>query len=694
MTTAITLRRLFRNYVSLIGGIIAAVSFITNIFLLFLDYLSRTQNPYVGIVTYMILPGVTMGGLGLVFFGAALRFFQLRRGAQVVELPRLDLNNTRHRLALFGTFVVIIVFLGLSAVGGYESYHYTDSVAFCGKTCHTVMEPEYTAYQGSAHARVACVACHIGPGAEWYVKSKINGAYQVYSVLFDKFSRPIPTPISHLRPSQDICEQCHWPEKFWGEQLASRVHFSLDEKNSRREVHLLIKTGGGGQHGLSHGIHWHMNIANKVFYAAADARRQVIPWVKTEGQNGEVVEYISTEKPLTPEQLKKAEIRRMDCMDCHNRPSHRYLPPGRALDPSFEAGRISTKLPYMKRVAVEAMSQTYDTAAEAEQTIERHIRDFYAKAYPNVLKDSEATLRDGIAEVKRVYRQNFFPSMRVSWQAYPENIGHKEFPGCFRCHDGKHVSKGGKIIRNDCAACHDFLERRTGGGFVVQEATASFAHPWKLGGKHAEILCGTCHTGEPMKPATCRGCHEIGDSGTPMAAMECKECHQKEQQVKPLVSCANCHPAVAGLHKQQPHKEAGCVACHAPHAWSVEGRDRCLTCHGDKAQHNPGPPCAECHDFAQTATPAKPAVGSGPPAITFPADPGSPGKVTFEHAKHLGKGAKCADCHPKVFAMKRGGAKLSMDNMGEGKACGACHDGKKAFGVMDGEKCVTCHKET
>lgn len=687
---AITLRGLFWNYISVIGVVVAVVSFLVNIFLLFVDFLSGAPNPYVGIITYMILPGITLGGVGLIFGGALLQFLRLRRGAQVVELPRLDLNNTRHRLALAGTMLAIIVFLGLSAVGGYESYHYTDSVAFCGKTCHAVMEPEYTAYQNSAHARVACVQCHIGPGAEWYVKSKINGAYQVYSVLFNKYPRPIHTPIRHLRPSQDICEQCHWPAKFWGEQLASRVHFSEDEKNTRREIDLLIKTGGGGQHGLNQGIHWHMNTANKVYYAAADERRQTIPWVKVEGPDGVAVEYMSSEKPLSPEALKSAEVRRMDCMDCHNRPSHRYLPPGRALDPSFQAGKISTALPYMKKVAVEAMSKTYATTDEARRGIEQHIRDFYAKAYPKVLAESEAALRDGIAEVRRVYSENVFPYMRVSWKAYPENIGHKEFPGCFRCHDGKHVSKDGRVIRNDCSSCHDFLERRKGGGFAQSEATAAFAHPWKLGGKHAEVLCGACHTGGPMKPATCAGCHGIATSGAPMAGMQCKECHLKEQQLKPLVSCATCHPAVAGLHKKPPHKDAGCVACHAPHGWKVEGRDRCLTCHGDKAQHNPGPPCSQCHDFKPAAA-GKAAAASGPAAIAFPSDPGSPGKVTFEHAKHLARGAKCADCHPKLFAMKKGADKLSMDSMGEGKQCGACHDGKTAFGVMDGEKCDSCH---
>jgi c(7)-type cytochrome triheme protein len=689
---AITLRRLFRNYISLIGGIIAAVSFVVNVFLLFVDFLSPTRNPYVGIITYMVLPGITMGGVGLVFGGAALRFFQLRRGAVVVELPKLDLSNPRHRYALFGTFLAIILFLGLSAVGGYESYHYTDSVDFCGRTCHTVMKPEYTAYQVSPHARVACVSCHIGPGAEWFVRAKISGAYQVYSVTFDKFSRPISTPIENLRPAQDVCEQCHWPAKFWGEQLAERVHFSSDEKNTRRQVSLLIKTGGGSVAGVSAGIHFHMNIQNKIWYAASDHRRQVIPWIRVEAPDGKITEYVSTEKRLTPEELKKAEIRRMDCVDCHTRPSHRYLPPGRALDPSLQEGRIAAELPFIKRVAVEAMVQTYATAEEANHGIETYIRDFYQKRYPAVTQGQDARLKAAIGEVKRVYHLNFFPEMMVSWQAYPDNIGHKEFPGCFRCHDEKHVSAEGKVLDRKCDSCHEFLERRAGGAFVRTEATPAFAHPWQLGGKHAEVLCGTCHTGGPMKPATCRGCHGIADSGAPMAAMQCKECHRKEQQVKPLASCATCHPAVAGLHRKQSHRDAGCVACHAPHGWQIEGRDRCLTCHGDKAQHNPGPACAQCHEFKPAATAGKPGAGAGPPAITFPSDPNSPGKVTFEHAKHLAKGAKCADCHPKLFAMKKGATKLSMDSMGEGKTCGSCHDGKRAFGVMDGEQCDTCHK--
>ncbi|MFB3819342.1 MAG: cytochrome c3 family protein [Candidatus Methylomirabilales bacterium] len=590
------MRRLFGNTLSLIGVLIAGASFVINVFLLLADFLAPRSNPYLGIFTYMIIPGITIAGIGLIALGAALRYMRLRRGGEVEELPRLDLNDRRHRVTLALGFLVLILFLGFSAVGGYQAYQFTETTTFCGQVCHSVMKPEFTAYQSSPHARVSCVECHIGPGAEWFVKSKLSGAYQVYSVLFNKYSRPIPTPIRDLRPAQETCEHCHWPAKFWGEQLATRVHFASDKENSRREVSLLMKTGGGSIKGLSRGIHWHMNIANKVSYIATDERRQVIPWVRLEEPDGKVTEFVSSETPITREQIQRGETRRMDCMDCHNRPSHQYLPPGRALDFSFLAGRIPRDLPFIKKVAVEAMVQPYATQAEAERGIAQAIRGFYQQNYPKELAGFEPRLAAAIQEVVEVYRHNFFPEMKVDWQAYPDNIGHKEFPGCFRCHDGKHVSKDGRTISHDCAACHDFLEQRQG-GLVRVEATHAFAHPWKLAGRHTEIRCGACHTGGPAKPATCRGCHAIPASGAPMAGMECKECHTKVQQREPLTECGACHADVGGLHKAEPHAAADCTSCHPAHAWAPKPREQCQACHQDKTEHYPGEACAKCHEF-------------------------------------------------------------------------------------------------
>ena len=195
----------------------------------------------------------------------------------------------------------------LSAAGSYRAYQFTDSVRFCGQLCHTVMKPEYTAYLQSPHARVACVDCHVGPGASWYVRSKLSGTYQVYAAVFHKYPRPIPTPVANLRPAQQTCEQCHWPRKFYGAQLKVFYHYADDEKNSPRQIRMLINTGGAEPTaGLPSGIHWHMNIANKITYIASDAQRQVIPWVQAEDMQGKVTVYKAKGSALTAAQIDSA----------------------------------------------------------------------------------------------------------------------------------------------------------------------------------------------------------------------------------------------------------------------------------------------------------------------------------------------------------------------------------------------------
>ena len=195
---------------------------------------------------------------------------------KVVLLREIHSSRSHRNAATifaFGTVLVIFV----SAVGGYQAFHYTESTEFCGATCHDVMYPEYTAYKHSPHARVACVECHIGPGADWWVQSKLSGAYQVYAVIADVYPRPIPTPIENLRPAQETCEQCHWPQKFFGGQQKRFNHYMYDEANTPWPINMLIKTGGGNPRtGQAEGIHWHMNIKNNVEYIARDEERQEV----------------------------------------------------------------------------------------------------------------------------------------------------------------------------------------------------------------------------------------------------------------------------------------------------------------------------------------------------------------------------------------------------------------------------------
>ncbi len=200
---------LLRNIVSIIGIAIASLAAANIAFLVFIDYFH--PKPYVGIFAYMILPAVLIVGLALIPIGAALERRRRHRlePEEVPPYPQLDLNSPAVRRSVITFLVFAIVFVTLSAAGSYRAYEYSDSVRFCGLTCHTVMKPEYTTYLQSPHARVACVDCHVGPGAGWYVRSKLSGAYQVYAAAFDKYPRPIPTPVANLRPAQQTCEQCH-----------------------------------------------------------------------------------------------------------------------------------------------------------------------------------------------------------------------------------------------------------------------------------------------------------------------------------------------------------------------------------------------------------------------------------------------------------------------------------------------------
>src|SRR5262249_36961382 len=198
--------RLIKNPISLIGVALAAVAFINIVFLVLIDLLSTNSSPYIGILAYMVAPAFLGLRLLLIPIGVAL---ERRRRQKALGMPpalSIDLNNPAQRSTVAFVLSFIVVFALISAVGSYKAYEFTDSVQFCGQLCHTVMNPEFTAYQLSPHARVGCVDCHVGSGASWYVRSKLSGARQVLAVTFNTFPRPIPTPVHNLRPAQDTCE--------------------------------------------------------------------------------------------------------------------------------------------------------------------------------------------------------------------------------------------------------------------------------------------------------------------------------------------------------------------------------------------------------------------------------------------------------------------------------------------------------
>lgn len=488
---------LYKNLVSLFGLAIALVAAANIAFLVFLDFMSQHPSPYIGIFAYMLMPGVLVFGLVLIPVGMLIERHRRRKTApsEIPKFPRLDLNNPKHRSTLAAIVAFTAVFVAVSAAGSYRAYEFTDSVQFCGQLCHTVMKPEYVAYQHSPHARVACVECHVGAGAGWYVKSKLSGAYQLYAVAFNKYPRPIPTPVANLRPAPETCEQCHWPRMFHGAQLKVFTHFGSDEKNTPRQIQMLIKTGGGDPSmGESSGIHWHMNINNEVTYVSTDEHRQVIPWVQMKNRTtGKVTVY--KDASVTEEQLAKGKQRRMDCVDCHNRPTHIYVPPDQSIDNALVAGTIDSSLPFIKQQAVEALTATYNSEDEAAKGIDTKLEGFYTAKYPDLWKTHQGSVRAAIAEVQRIYSTTIFPEMKVDWRVHPNNIGHFYSSGCFRCHDGNHVSAEGKAISKDCGICHTIMAQAESGKQLIQTAQgAKFTHPVDIGDLSA-MNCADCHTG-------------------------------------------------------------------------------------------------------------------------------------------------------------------------------------------------------
>lgn len=483
------MRAIIRNWVSLSGLVLMASSIFAFLLLLFFDAIAHTSNPYIGILTFLVAPAFLFGGLVLFIFGAwRWRRILAQTNGQATAL-HIDIDFSRpHDRRLLTFFIPATAgFLLMTAMGSYHTYEFTESVQFCGESCHTVMQPELTTYLHSPHARVACAECHIGKGATWYVRSKLSGTYQVYATLAHKYPTPIPVPVKNLRPAQETCEQCHWPKDFVGNLDRTFYYYLPDKTNTLYSLRMLINVGGDDPtHGRVGGIHWHMNVANKIEYIATDEHRQKIPWIRMTDAQGVVMVFRA---PNFTNDVSQMPIRTMDCMDCHNRPAHKFQSPESAVNLAMALGQISTDLPYIKTNAMAALCRAYTNEDEAMQKIATVLYDRYP---------GDSHIRPAIDAVQQIYRDNFFPKMKADWRSYPDNIGHKDWPGCFRCHDGQHFAEGSKrvIKANDCNACHIILAQ--GNSQQLKELTAQgqkFAHP---GDEYDPAYqCTDCHNGGP-----------------------------------------------------------------------------------------------------------------------------------------------------------------------------------------------------
>lgn len=482
------------------------------------------------------------------------------------RLPKitLDLANPRHLRNLLISLVVLLFATTGFLIGGYQTYEYTESAEFCGTVCHPMFS-QFTRYQASDHANVACVHCHIGPGATFFVKSKLDGIRQVYAVLAHSYQRPIKSPVKDLRPARETCETCHTPTSYRDNLVKTITHYEDDEANSPTVSTFILKMGGWKESiGVSQGIHWH--ITNPVYYIPADEKRQVMLWVGVEQLDGSFKEYYSRDLLNMPrtsfveEARAQGKLRLLDCIDCHNRTAHLIPTPEQMIDDSISDGLISRQLPYIRAKAVEILKTPFSSQGEALVAIDQ-LADFYRSNYPQIFETESGDLLSAISILKRIYTNTNFPDMNLNWETNPNNETHTPFLGCFRCHDDKHVNVDNQgnevdVISARCNLCHtvpivgresdliveapvivgnvpasheDFrwtIEHRNvtdaekqdcfichGQGFCNNGACHNLSHPEDMLFKHAEIfrslgneqVCFTCH-----QDITCTKCHPGG----------------------------------------------------------------------------------------------------------------------------------------------------------------------------------------
>jgi hypothetical protein len=437
------------HWLTMAGALLVTVAACSWLLTLPTQVRGHAANPYIGILSFVVLPIVFAIGLALMPIGIWLSGRAIRRGAKAVPTTK----TARKRLAAFlalATFLNIVIMSQLT----YSSVTFMEETQFCGQTCH-VMKPEYAAYQISPHARVLCVECHVTPGASGWVASKMAGTRQLLDVVFNRQSRPIKSAMetNRLIPASETCEKCHWPAQFGGARLRVIPEYADDERNTLTQTVLMMMVGGGGVRGI-HGSHFGPGVS--IHYASTDSSRQNIPWVEYRNSNTNENRTYAIQG-MTDARGQKLQNYRMQCVDCHNRPTHTFQLPERAVNRAMALGSIPVTLPFIKRKGVEVLRAGYGSSHEARERIPAAIREYYRKEHPATFQSRSTDVELAANTLLAIFNQNVFPDLGVTWGTYKNNLGHTDFPGCFRCHDEAHTSRDGKTITQDCSTCHEIV---------------------------------------------------------------------------------------------------------------------------------------------------------------------------------------------------------------------------------------------
>ena len=433
----------------MVGALLASVAGCTWLLALLTQIRGHATNPYIGILLFIILPIVFAIGLILIPVGLWLSRRAVRHGLR----QAVNRETSLRRLAIFVVAATILNVVIMSQLS-YRAVEYMEGTQFCGQACH-VMKPEFTAYENSPHARVLCVECHVAPGAQGWVESKMAGTRQLVQVMFNSYPRPIKSALetNRLVPASETCEKCHWPDQFGGARLRVIPEYADDETNTLTQTVLMVMIGGGGVRGI-HGAHFGPGVSMR--YGTTDSTRQTISLVEYKDARANVARTYKAED-LKPGDEAKLQYYSMQCVDCHNRPTHIFRLPERAVNRALALGRISASLPFIKKKGVEVLKAEYASSEEAAKKIPESIRNYYRDAYPAVHQSRAADIEMAGKSILAIYNENVFPDLNVTWGTYPNHLGHTDFPGCFRCHDEAHTSADKKTITQDCGACHEMV---------------------------------------------------------------------------------------------------------------------------------------------------------------------------------------------------------------------------------------------
>ncbi|MBI5558556.1 MAG: NapC/NirT family cytochrome c [Deltaproteobacteria bacterium] len=451
------LQGLWRSPLGVFGVGLTTVSITLMLVGTIIDLLGLIDNPYAALVTYTALPALMLLGLFLIPFAAYLRRREWHKYGIDREHLQLNLSHPKHRMILIGFIALSVINLAILAVISYEGYHFTDSSYFCGMVCHQVMEPEYVAYQRSAHSRVACVECHIGPGAKWYAKAKISGLRQVAAVMRDSYNRPIPAPVHELRPARDTCEECHWPEKFHGKKVKKFVSFTNNNQKDPKITEVALRIGGHNpENNAFEGIHWHVSQEVEVSYLAVDDKRTQIAKVKVKRPDGTSDEFVK--KDIEVPANEEEHWRVMDCIDCHNRPTHIYNMPEERVDFGLLSKAINPDIPGIREDSLKVITKEYTSQAQAKESIINDLLFLQKERSPERAEKNKDDIIKAGNFLLEAYLGNVWPEMKVEWGTYKDHLGHMwadDGYGCWRCHDEEHSNNTGETISQDCSICHD-----------------------------------------------------------------------------------------------------------------------------------------------------------------------------------------------------------------------------------------------